>query len=128
MLTAPRGVEIQHLHILCIQWILAAPGMPGRKASPARALGASGWRFGAGLLRTLRMNGKGMAKLPGMSQRQRGFGKRYGSAAVREFPGTEHAGTKRCPARHDGDKGAKLACWSRTAQFGPDTPIHRAGK
>lgn len=92
MLAAPCCVGTRRLHICCTQWILAAPGTLGRKASPTWALGASGCRFGAGLLRTLWMNGRGMAKLPGMMQRRRGFGKRCSSPADGDLPGTEHAG------------------------------------
>lgn len=92
MLTAPQGFGTQHLHICCIQWILAAPGSLARKASPGWAVGASRCRVRADLLCTLQENGKGMAKLPGMTQQQKGFRKGNvpaPSTALAEVTGTE---------------------------------------
>lgn len=92
MLTAPQGFGTQHLHICYIQWILAAPGSLARKASPVWTLGASHCRVRADLLCTLQENGKGMAKLPGMIQQQKGFRKGNvpaPSTALAEVTGTE---------------------------------------
>lgn len=99
------------LHICCTPWILAAPGTLARKASPAWALGASSCRFRADFLCTLQENGKGMAKLPGMTQQQKGF--RKGNVPAPSTALAELAGTR-----------DKLTM----AQLAPDNPIPQAGK
>lgn len=102
---------IWDLRICCTPRILAAPGTLARKASPAWALGASSCRFRADFLCTLQENGKGMAKLPGMTQQQKGF--RKGNVPAPSTALAELAGTR-----------DKLTM----AQLAPDNPIPQAGK